>query len=83
MLSIVDFLAFPHTKKSWSEEEKVILKNTFAKYLYGTGLPGKNECEEVLLNNPTKFKGRNWRNVKDCVRNIKDKLQKDNQKLFD
>ena len=62
--------------------EKRTVKESFAKYINGAGLAGKKECIAFIEEHQDILEERIWKNLKDCVRNMQIKENKDTKKLF-
>jgi hypothetical protein len=63
-------------KRPWSDEERsCVLSSALGHYVRRRGnLPGKKECEELLLSHQTLLTGRTWTNIKDFVCNEQTKF---------
>jgi len=57
------------TKKPWTSKEKAAVYQHLGDYPRTRKLPGKLAVENLFKAEPTVFKQRQWRNVKDFVRN--------------
>ena len=71
--SLFDFSA--GKARPWPANEKKVLTTTFRKHLKKHTLPGKEEILQLMRENPSKFQGRSWKNIKDCVRNISNSMK--------
>jgi hypothetical protein len=58
----------------WSDAEQSVVRNTFGKFFFCTGLPGKVQIEECIRKNPC-LSNRKWSVIKDWIRNTKAKSQ--------
>lgn len=62
-------------RKLWKKEEKEAVYRSFTKEIMSRKVPGKRECEKALQENPC-LAGRSWQNIKFCVKNIIDSINK-------
>lgn len=62
--------ASANARRKWSPEQSELVLRAFHKHVIGNSLPGKVECLTLLSKNPC-LRGREWKNLKDFVRNHK------------
>ena len=72
------FLTERKSKKQqkWTTPERNLVKSAFDQHITKGELPKKHECEKFLNDNATAMANRSWKNVKDFVRNLEQKLNK-------
>ena len=59
-------------RRKWMPDEIDFVITKCHKHVVGKSLPGKNECIKILKSSPL-LEGRSWQNIKDYVRNYKEK----------
>lgn len=55
-------------KVPWSKEEKEAVNRCLWRFIASGKLPGKNHCEQCIQQEPC-LRKRQWKNIKDFVRN--------------
>ena len=59
-------------RKQWSSEEKSAVKQDFGSYFYLNRLPGKDDIEKTIRNNPV-LANRPWKQIKYFIKNAQGK----------
>ena len=57
------------------------MMNNFHTYITSDDLPGIVPCQALMQKNPGLFQGRDWRHLKNWVRNYKVKIARQRKKL--
>ncbi|KAF5274676.1 hypothetical protein FQR65_LT16906 [Abscondita terminalis] len=65
-----------HNRQSWTSEEIQLVLSTYRTLIKQKKLPGKLDCEKLMKDKPTLFKGRKWSDIKFYVKNHITKMQK-------
>ena len=63
-------------QQRWTTPERKLVMNCFDDHINNGELPKKKECEEFINSNSKIMGKRTWKNVKDFVRNVEQKMSK-------